>query len=131
MIIGYYAGLLGLLFVFLTLRIVRLRWKYKVGIGDGGEHVLAKAIRVHSNFVEYVPFAVILIYMVEVQQTNAILLHGFGGALFVARVLHAFGLSKTSKTSFGRAAGTIITSLILLASSSLLILSFIKANYAM
>ena len=44
MIIGYYAGLLGLFFVFLTLRIVRLRWKYKVGIGDGGEHVLAKAI---------------------------------------------------------------------------------------
>ena len=70
MIIGYYAGLLGLLFIFLTLRIVRMRWKYKVGIGDGGEHVLAKAIRVHSNFIEYVPLALLLLYLVEMQQTK-------------------------------------------------------------
>lgn len=131
MIIGYYAGLLGLLFVFLTLRVVRLRWVYKVGIGDGGEHVLSKAVRVHSNFTEYVPLALLLIYMVEMQYTSLVLMHGLGGALFVARILHAFGLSKTSKTSFGRAGGTIITTLILALCSGLLIFSFMRANYVM
>jgi|TARA_R110000868_G_scaffold212302_1_gene462259 uncharacterized membrane protein YecN with MAPEG domain len=131
MIIGYYAGLLGLLLVFLTLRIVRLRWKYKIGIGDGGEHALSKAIRVHSNFIEYVPLALLLIYMVEMQQTSLVLMHGLGSALFIARVLHVFGLSKTSQTSFGRTVGTILTLLVLAISAGLLIFGFVRATYVM
>ncbi len=131
MIIGYYAGLLGLLFIFLTLRIVRMRWKYKVGIGDGGEHVLAKAIRVHSNFIEYVPLALLLLYLVEMQQTSIVLMHALGAALFIARVLHAFGLSKTSKVSFGRTAGVLLTLGVLGVSSFLLIFGFVRAYYVM
>lgn len=129
MIIGYYAGLLALLYIFLTIRIAKLRWKYKVGIGDGGEHQLMKAIRVHANFAEQVPFAVILIYMLEMQQVSVVLIHGLGGALFLARALHAYGLTKTSKASFGRSGGAMLTSLIMLVAAGFLIYAYMKANY--
>lgn len=131
MIIGYYAGLLAILFLVLTLRVVKMRWKYKVGIGDGGEHELTKAIRVHANFIEYVPFALILIYMLEMQQTNVYLIHFLGAGLFLARVMHAFGLTKTSKTSFGRSGGAIFTLLLILITACCLIYAFIKSNYVL
>ncbi|MAH04557.1 MAG: MAPEG family protein [Pseudomonadota bacterium] len=129
MIIGYYAGLLGLLFIVLTARIIRLRWKLRVGIGDGGEHILNKAIRVQSNFVEQVPLALLLIYLVEMQMSNIVLLHGLCSALLIGRVLHAFGLSKTSKTSFGRFVGMILTLSVTLVASLLLIYSYLKSNH--
>ncbi len=128
MIIGYYAGLLGLLFIVLTLRIVRMRWKLKVGIGDGGDHQLKKAIRVQGNFVEQVPLTLILIYLVEAQWSNMFLIHGLGSALLIARVLHAYGLTKTSKTSFGRFFGAVVTTLVMLTASVLLIVSYLKHN---
>ena len=103
MIIGYYAALLALLFIFLTLRVGRARMQTKIGIGDGGDHNLQKAIRAHANFAEFVPLALLLLFMIEMQQSSVLLLHTLGALLFVGRVLHALGLSKTSKLSFLKA----------------------------
>ena len=60
-IVLLYAALLGLILVYLSYRVVSYRVKYKVGIGDGGNTKLARAIRVQGNFVEYVPIALLLI----------------------------------------------------------------------
>ena len=44
-----YAGLLGLMLIFLSWRVVRLRRGEKVGMGDGGNKELARAIRVQAQ----------------------------------------------------------------------------------
>jgi uncharacterized membrane protein YecN with MAPEG domain len=128
-IIGYYAGLLALLFMFLTVRVGRARMQTKIGIGDGGDHNLQKVIRVHANFAEFVPLALLLLFMVEMQQSSVLFLHVLGGLLFVSRVLHALGLSKTSKLSFGRVVGAGLTFLVITVSSFWLLYNFAVSNY--
>lgn len=103
MITGLYAGLLGLFYVFLTFYVVKGRAKYKVSIGDGGEQDLQTRIRVHANFAEYTPIALILFGLLEIQGTSLYLMHALGIALFLGRVLHALGLDVpvTNKRKFG------------------------------
>lgn len=103
---GFYAALLALLILLLALRVVLLRRRTRTGIGDGGDRVLARAIRVHGNAIENVPLALVLLLVAELGHAGPLLLHGCGSALVAARVLHARGLSRTAGTSLARVAGT-------------------------
>ena len=104
-----YAGLLALLLVLLALRVVRLRWKFRVGLGDGGERAMTRAIRVHGNATEHVPIALLLLLVAELNRAGPTLLHVCGAVLVVARLLHAVGLGKSAGASWQRAAGTVGT----------------------
>lgn len=59
-IVPFYTALLAAFYIFLSVRVVRIRRQEKVGIGDGNNVRLRRAIRAHGNFAEYVPLAVIL-----------------------------------------------------------------------
>lgn len=109
-----YAGLLSLIFIALTVRVVQLRGKRQVGIGDGGHQDLALAIRVHANFVEYVPLLLVLIGFLEASGAPAWAVHAMGVVLVVCRLAHAQGLSGSEGTSPGRAVGAGGTLLLLL-----------------
>jgi uncharacterized membrane protein YecN with MAPEG domain len=113
-ITGLYASLLGLLFVGLAINIIRMRLKFKVGIGDGGNKALGKAIRVHGNFAEYIPIALLMLAAYEINGANPMWLHGLGALLFIGRVLHAIGLSKTTGTSKQRQIGTLSVFLVII-----------------
>ncbi len=102
-----YAGLLALLLLMLALRVIRLRWKLRVGIGDGGDRAMSRAIRIHGNATEHLPIALLLVG--ELNHANPTLLHGCGITLVVARVLHAVGLRRSAGVSWQRTAGTIGT----------------------
>ena len=78
---GLYAGLLGLLLIVLSMRVVQNRWRAKVGLGHGGDKALRKAIRIHGNFIEYVPLALLLMALIEMNGAQPPWLHGLGGAL--------------------------------------------------
>ena len=108
-ITALYAGLLALLLVLLALRVVRLRWKFRVGLGDGGERAMTRAIRVHGNATEHVPVALLLLLVAELNRAGPTLLHVCGAVLVVARLLHAVGLGKSAGASWQRAAGTVGT----------------------
>ena len=108
-ITALYAALLGLLTLFLAVRVVRGRWTNRIGLGDGGKSDMTRRIRVHGNLVETVPIALILLLVLELTNVGATWLHGFGIALVVGRVLHAWGLSRHDGTSFGRMVGTVLT----------------------
>lgn len=105
-ITALYAALLALLLLALAGLVVRARWKYRTGLGVGTEPAMERAVRVHANFVEYVPLALVLLLLAEIGGARAGLLHACGATLLVARALHAYGLSKTSGTSVGRFWGT-------------------------
>ena len=111
------AAIHGLLLLVLVGRISRLRHARRIGLGDGGDPELARAIRVHGNFVEHVPLALVLLALLELGGLPAPWLWGLGGALLLGRLLHAFGLSRSSGVSFGRFYGTALTMVVVLAMS--------------
>jgi len=117
MITAFYASLLALFFLALSFKIIKLRFKLKVGVGDGGEKLLIKAIRVHGNFSEYIPFSLLLLACYELNGASPFLLHIFGSILFLGRVMHAVGLGGSLGTSKPRVIGIISTFTVLLALS--------------
>jgi uncharacterized membrane protein YecN with MAPEG domain len=120
-----YAALSALLLLLLAFRVVQARWKYKTSLGTGTEPGMERAVRVHANFVEYVPLALLLMGLAEANGAPAAGLHAAGAVLLASRVLHAWGLSKVSGRSFGRFYGTAGTwlTLLLLALGNLLLLA--------
>jgi uncharacterized membrane protein YecN with MAPEG domain len=108
-ITGLYAALLTLLLLGLAVRVMLIRRRTSIGLGDGGDRSVACAIRAHGNATEYVPLALILLLILELDQTVPLLLHVFGIALVIARIVHAFGLSRAAGNSPGRAVGAGLT----------------------
>lgn len=114
MITALYAGILAVLMVILLFRVIRMRLKYKVGLGDGGISELTQAIRVHGNFTEMVPLLLILMMVMEIGDISATFLHSFGIAIVLSRIFHIIGLSQSSGTTKGRFIGTVIAITLLL-----------------
>jgi len=118
-----YAGLNGLLVLVLAGAVMRQRARTGVLFDAGGQEELGRAQRVLGNWAEYVPLALILMGLLEAQRTSLYVLHALGIALVVGRVLHAWGLSRTSGRSFGRAAGIALTWVVMGVASVLAILT--------
>ena len=89
MIWSVYAVLLGLFFVVLSLRTLRLRRHLKIAIGYGKNPLMLRAIRTHANFAEYAPIGVLLIAACEQLAAPAIVLYGLGLSLLLGRLTHA------------------------------------------
>ena len=103
------ASLHVMLFLLLSLRVVLHRRSQKIGVGTGGDPALARKVRVHANFAEYVPLALLLLGLLEVVGSPSILIWVCASALLLGRVLHAAGLGRSAGYSFGRFTGTVLT----------------------
>lgn len=114
-----YAGLLAILVVYLSLRVALMRRSAGIGLGDGGNKALGQAIRVQGNAVEYVPLALLLMLLLELNGAQAAMLHALGGALVLGRVLHAWGLTSSAGVSVGRLYGTMLTWVVMLSAGVL------------
>jgi hypothetical protein len=93
-------GILGLLFLVLSIRVVRVRGQAKVSLGDGGDQNLLSRIRAHANFAEYVPMLLILLALCEYITGPNVLVKGLGGLIVVARCAHAFGMPRPAPNVF-------------------------------
>lgn len=96
-IIPLYAALLALLFIYLSAQTIKVRRRVRVAVGDGGNSEMLRAMRVHANFAEYVPFTLVLLGMLELQASPAWVLHALGVLLLVARCSHAYGVSQSDE----------------------------------
>ena len=106
---SFYAGLLAVFYVLLSFRIILMRQKFQVGIGHGEKKELHRAIRVHGNFAEYVPLALFLILLLELNKADNWVLHALGTMLLFGRLFHAMGLSKSAGSSTPRFLGGVLT----------------------
>ncbi len=100
-ITALYAGLLGLLAVGLANQVLFVRLRVATMPGWKPDAVM----RVQANFVENVPLALILLLIVELQHAAAPVIHTFGIALVVFRMLHAWGMSRTAGANYPRLIG--------------------------
>jgi len=115
---AFYAGLLCLLFLVLSARVIQFR-RRGISLGDGGDPRMLRMIRGHANFAEYVPLALVLMVMLELGHTSMYVLHALGVTLVAARLLHGYALSFTTRFAFGRLWGAALTFAVLLASALL------------
>ena len=118
-----YAAILGLGFLGLSFLTLRLRRQNKIALGDGGNPQLLRAIRVHSNFAEYVPIALILIYMTESIGAPIYLIHFLGISLLIGRLSHAWGVSQENEDFKFRVFGMIATFNAIIVSSLYILVS--------
>lgn len=116
-----YAALLALIFVGLSIRTIRLRRRYRVGVGDGNHAELQRAARVHANFAEYVPLALLLVYFAETSGGPLPLIHALAIALFCGRLLHAYGVSQVRENYRYRTAGMVLTFSVIISGSLFLL----------
>ena len=124
-ITGLYAALSTLLVLILAVRVIAYRRSHKIGLGDNGDAELCKRVRAHGNAIEYLPFGLLLLLILELNQTAPLLLHVFGCVLLLARLAHAWGVSHHSGVSPGRLLGVILTVGVLLAMAALLLWQFL------
>lgn len=129
MITLLYAGLCTLLVLLLAMRVAYWRYTHKIGLGDGGDQQLLKRVRAHGNAVEYLPLCLILLGGLELNGYPNNLIHGFGAALFISRVAHAWGLSRHSGSSLGRVSGMVVTWSIMLAMAGFAIVGYVMQFY--
>jgi len=109
-----YAGLIGLLLLWLSARVIGARRSERVLVGDGDNKLVKKRMRVQANCVEYAPLCLILILMAELQGAPALAVHILGGALVLGRVMHALGLGGEPQIIPLRFCGMILTFLVLI-----------------
>jgi uncharacterized protein len=112
-----YTAIFGWVFVALSVRTLLLRRSLGVGLGDGDQPMLARAVRVHSNFAEYVPISLLLIYFLETQVEAGLWIHVLCSALLIGRITHAFGVSQVKENYRYRVIGMALTFTVIISAS--------------
>ncbi|HYN39213.1 MAG TPA: MAPEG family protein [Rhodospirillales bacterium] len=112
-ITALYAAALALILLVLSVRVIAVRRRLRVAVGDAGDDMLARRIRAQGNFTEYVPLALILMLAGELAGAPAWMLHALGSTLVIGRITHAWSLSAHSIP--GRTIGMTLTFVVLVA----------------
>jgi uncharacterized membrane protein YecN with MAPEG domain len=120
-----YAGLLGLMSIAIAFKAGSLRGKLGISIGHGDNRDLLLAMRRQANFVEYVPMALILIALLEMNGIPKLAVHGLGASLVVFRACHAAGMRADNMSGTGRFVGSAGTALLTVIVSVWAIIVFI------
>ncbi|MEX0644909.1 MAG: MAPEG family protein [Parvularculaceae bacterium] len=117
---GLWIGLNALLLIYISYRVGQARNKYGVNLGDGGNPDVLKAIRVHGNYTEYAPAALLGLFALASLGAHVLTVHFLGAVFFLARIAHLLGLGM-GVWEQGRFVGTLFTMLTLLATGGLLL----------
>lgn len=113
----FYAALCGLMLIGLSIYVIHGRATMGIGVGDGNNAYMLRRIRIHANFVEHVPLALLLIYFVQQAGYSLWIVHTQGAVLVLARISHIWALTVSSGPSPQRVVGVVGTLLVLLISA--------------
>lgn len=116
-ITALFAGLLTVFALVLSGYAGGFRGKSGISIlfGSPQNMELAERVRIHQNFLEYVPLALIMMALIEINGGNTTFLYVFGIVLVISRIAHAIGLKHDNMAHPGRvigAGGTALMSLV-------------------
>jgi uncharacterized membrane protein YecN with MAPEG domain len=105
------AGAAAIVNIWLAMRVGAVRRAAGVSIGDGGDAGLIARMRAQANFVEYAPFILILIGLIELAQGPSTWLWLAAVAFLLARIAHPLGMDGVR---YCRMVGTLVTMLLML-----------------
>lgn len=107
------AGAATILNLWLAVRCSQVRVQGKIDVGDGGNPLMLARGRAHANYVEYAPFFLILLGLIEYARGPASWLWGVSVLFIAARIAHPLGMERKSPNKL-RAVGALGTWIILL-----------------
>ena len=96
MIISTYAALLAFFYIYLSFNVIKVRRAEQISLGDNGNATLQRAVRAHANFMEYVPIALILLFLAEYQGLSSHYCHLLGTLLVFGRVCHSIAINDNT-----------------------------------
>lgn len=117
---AFYLAVLALIYAVLALRVAGLRRANRALFGDAENASLRTAIRVHANFIEYVPIIALLVALLEMSGMPTTRVHLLMGALLLSRLLHPMGMAARPGTwqfNAGRVAPILLTLAVLVAAA--------------
>lgn len=124
MITALYASILAIMFLVISYRLVFLRYRLYIPIGDGGHDEMKKLLQVRGNMIDYVPLILLMMYILENFGMPDELLHLLGISVVVSRLLQGWGLSMSTGASIGRISGGILMHLALICAAFLCLWNF-------
>src|SRR5215470_17250210 len=86
-----------------------MRRRLRIAIGDANNPAMARAMRVHANFAEYVPLSLLMLYFVEATGASSLFVHALGLSILAGRIIHAVGVSQLKENYAFRTAGMALT----------------------
>lgn len=122
-----YTGLIGLVLVVLSVRVIALRGNPAFAwftLGYRGENALSRAIRAHGNLTEYAPFFLLMMFIAEQEGYSSFSLHYYGGTFLLGRLLHGICFGFMKENFVLRVAGTVLTLFPILGLSTILIMRY-------
>ena len=117
------AAVLVVIFFVLTFSVIKARSDAGISILHGDDMALALKVRVHGNFAEFVPLALILLALAEIAGSNGKALMAAGGLLVLSRIVIPFGLTLERFDHPVRIVGNIGTHLSIIISVVLIVLA--------
>lgn len=120
------SSVLALIFIAMSIKIIKLRYTHQIAIGHGEHSDLERSIRAHSNFSEYVPLALILMLCAEANQANRLVLSLFACVFILGRLSHAYAFLWNKQHFTFRKRGMYLTFISLLCLSLFNLLLLIK-----
>ncbi len=108
-ITAIYAAILALIILALGINVTMHRVKLKVSLGDGGNPVMLRMMRLHANAIEYIPIALLLMALYEINGGWRLALHIVGIALVAGRLIQTFAMWSTDVPGPGRGIGQTLT----------------------
>lgn len=100
------AAAAALVNIWLAIRCGQVRGKEKIMHGDGGNELLMRRMRAHSNFIENTPIALALVALIELAGRGGAFLAPVAALFILGRVTHGFGMDS-AKPNWGRGLGAL------------------------
>jgi uncharacterized membrane protein YecN with MAPEG domain len=113
-----FASLCAFIQIFLTIQVIRLRWRFKIDVGPIKKEIYERRNGALANFNSFTPIFLILFALAENNHANCGLLFFLGGLFITARLYHAYSLyayEKKTKSYRVRAFGMLSTFAVILA----------------
>ena len=104
-----WVGLHLILLLVLSVLVVRQRRSHRVELGDADIPQLRHAVRAFGNASEYVPAGLVALAVLAIAGASPLVIHAVGLVLFVGRLAHAIGLSRSGAATKPRAVGVMMT----------------------
>jgi uncharacterized membrane protein YecN with MAPEG domain len=123
----FYAALIAIWLIVLSVRVIIYRRSNLVEIGPGEGRTLEFRVRAQGNLTEYAPFALVLMALLEWHGLQSWLLHGLGLMLLSGRLLHGWSFSFADGHMRTRVWGMVLT-LIMITVAAVIALGLIAAQ---
>jgi len=110
----FYASSLTILALVLSFLTGRQRFKTETNLGLGDDFGMLQITRAHGNLIENALFFLILMFLLEtVAEVPSVSLMILGDIFLLARIAHAYGITRPEAKSIFRMLGTVGSIIIL------------------